>query len=126
MVHDVLILGGSGFVGSRLCELLLAPSDAAPSRVSVVTRRRDRARHLAPLPGLSVEEGDVHDEATLARLMAGRSAVVNLIGTLHGDAAAFEKAHVELPRRLALLCMRERVSQVVHISALGVARDAPS
>jgi NADH dehydrogenase len=126
MLHDVLVLGGSGFVGSRLCEMLLQPAGAPPGRVTVVTRRRDRARHLLPLPALSLEEGDVHDDATLARLVTGRSAVVNLIGVLHGDAAAFERAHAELPRRLAQACMRERVSQVVHISALGVSRDAPS
>lgn len=126
MLDDVLILGGSGFVGSRLCEMLLVPTGAPPGRVSVVTRRSDRARHLQPLPGLGIEEGNVHDDATLARLVAGRSAVVNLIGVLHGDAAAFDKAHAELPRRLAQACRREQVSQVVHISALGVARDAPS
>ena len=126
MLRDVLILGGSGFVGSRLCEMLLQPDGAAPGRLSVATRRRARARHLLTLPGLSIEEGDVHDDATLARLVAGRSAVVNLIGVLHGDAAAFDKAHAELPRRLAQACLREQVSQVVHVSALGVRRDAPS
>ena len=101
-MHDILVLGGSGFIGSRFCALLAAasPADTA-GRIAVATRRREQARHLRHLPGVVVEEADVHDDAALARLLAGRSAVVNLIAILHGDAAAFARVHAELPQRIA-------------------------
>src|SRR2546428_236794 len=92
MLDDVLILGGSGFVGSRLCEMLLVPDGAAPGRVSVVTRRRDHVRHLLPLPGFHLEEGDVHDHATLARLA--------------GAEAQFQPVWVDDVARAIVVCLR--------------------
>ena len=46
----------------------------------------------------------MHDDAQLARLLAGCDAVVNLVAILHGSAADFERVHVELPQRLARAC----------------------
>jgi len=125
-VQDILLLGGSGFIGSRLCELLVSRAGAAPGRITVATRRRAHARHLQTLPGIVLQEADVHDDAALADLVARRSAVVNLLGILHGDEAAFLRVHAALPRRLAHACREAGVARIVHISALGAASDAPS
>jgi NADH dehydrogenase len=125
-MNDVLILGGSGFLGCRLCELLVEASGGAMGDITVVTRHAPRARHLLVLPGLVVVEADVHDDAELARLVAGHAAVVNLVGTLHGDEATFGRVHAELPGRLARACLQAGVQRLVHVSALGAAPDAPS
>lgn len=122
MSHPVLVLGGSGFIGRSLCERLVR----AGWQVTVPTRRRINARAIQHLPGLTVVEADVHDPAALAALLPGHGAVVNLIAVLHGDAARFERVHVELPRRLALACEASGVQRVVHVSALGASADAPS
>ena len=76
----VLLLGGSGFVGSRIAAHLAANA----CRVVVPTRNRERARALLTLPTVQVFEADVHDDAQLASLLRGASAVVNAIGVLHG------------------------------------------
>jgi NADH dehydrogenase len=52
--------------------------------------------------------------------------VVNLVAILHGSEAAFERVHVALPRRIVAACAAAGVRRVVHVSALGVAADAPS
>jgi len=52
--------------------------------------------------------------------------VVNLVAILHGSAADFERVHVELPQRIAAACRAAGVARLVHVSALGVAADAPS
>lgn len=44
--RKVLIVGGSGFVGSAVASQLAAAGVA----LVLPTRRRDRARHLLPLP----------------------------------------------------------------------------
>jgi uncharacterized protein YbjT (DUF2867 family) len=118
----VLVLGGTGFVGRHLCEKLVR----AGWSVTVATRRRGNASAVLSLPGLEVVQADVHGGEALARLLSGHDAVVNLVAILHGNAAAFERAHVALPRTLAQACLATGVRRVVHISALGAVADAPS
>lgn len=125
-MDDVLVLGGSGFIGSRLCEMLVEQSGGAAGALTVVTRRSAHAHRLLVLPDLDIDEADVHDDAALARVVAGRSSVVNLVGMLHGDEAQFDRVHVQLPRRLARLCRHAGVRRLVHVSALGASPDAPS
>ena len=117
-----LILGGTGFVGSHVCEKL----SRLPCRVTLATRRRDSARHLQLLPMLDVVEIDVYDSVALAALLAGHDAVINLIAILHGSQAAFEKAHVQLPLELTHACETSGVRRLVHLSALGAAPDSAS
>lgn len=120
----ILVLGGTGFVGSSLCERLVARD--AGSRITVATRRLAHARTVQFLPTVDVAECDVHDDSQLQRLLAGHDAVVNLIAILHGGAADFDKVHVQLARRLANACTKVGVRRVLHVSALGVSEDAPS
>ena len=122
---NILVLGGTGYVGQAVCEHRAERSGGA-GRLLVPTRRLAHGRHLRCLPTLELVEGSVHDDAFLDRVMAGQDAVVNLVAILHGDERGFEQAHVELPRRLAAACARHGVRRLVHVSALGVAEDGPS
>lgn len=119
-MKKVLVLGGTGFVGRHVCEKLAR----AGWHVTVPTRRAGNAQAIQHLPGLTVVPADVHDEAALRRLLPGHDAVVNLVAILHGDAAAFERTHVELPAKLARACVATGVRRVVHVSALGAAPAA--
>lgn len=114
-MKNILVLGGSGFVGAHVCEKLVR----AGYRVTVPTRRWANARSVQHLPTVTVVQTDVHDAAALMRAVAGHDAVVNLVAILHGDAAAFNKVHVELPKKIADACCRSGVGQLVHVSALG-------
>lgn len=122
----VLLLGGTGFVGRHVCEHLVRRGCS----LTVLTRRAAQARPVQHLPGLTVLEGDAHDEATLLRLLPGHDAVVHLVAILQGTEAAFQRAHVELPRTLARACLSSGVRRLVHVSALGAdpatASTAPS
>jgi NADH dehydrogenase len=116
----VLLLGGTGFVGRHVCERLARLQWA----MTVVTRRASHAATVQHLPGLTVLQADVHDEAALRQLLPGHDAVVNLVAILHGDAAAFERVHVELPAKLARACLGTGVRRLVHVSALGADASA--
>ena len=116
---NVLVIGGSGFIGRHLVAALVASG----ARVTVSARRRERAKHLILLPTVDVLETDVTAPGVLERLAAGRQAVVNLVGILHGD---FHRAHVELPQAIVNACRAAGVKRLLHVSALGAARDAPS
>jgi uncharacterized protein YbjT (DUF2867 family) len=123
---NVVVLGGTGFVGRSVCARIVARAGAAGGRVVVVTRRAARARRVQMLPTVDVVQADVHDPAQLGRLVARSDVVVNLVAQLHGSEAEFQRVHVELPRKLAQACADAGVRRVVHVSALGVADGAPS
>lgn len=123
----VVIVGGSGFIGSaianRLCE--------AGVKVLIPTRRRSRAGHVLLLPNAEVVEADVHDPAALARLFEDADAVINTVGVLHSRPGTpfgpdFARAHVELPQKIVTACRTAGVPRLVHISALGASADGPS
>jgi NADH dehydrogenase len=120
-MKNVLILGGTGFVGSHVCEKLVR----AGWNVTVATRRYNNARNLMHLPSMTVQELDVHDAVALERAAQGQDAIVNLVAILHGTQAAFDKVHVELPQKIANACASAKVSKLVHISALGVNTQKP-
>ncbi len=114
----ICVLGGTGFVGGHLVARLARDGHS----IKVLTRHRERHRALLVLPTVQVGEADIHDPATLEREFAGYDAVVNLVGILNErgrDGQGFARAHVELPRKVATACRRERVGRLLHMSALG-------
>lgn len=128
MRHEsILVIGGSGFIGSHIVAQLAATG----RRVIVPTRRYHRARHLLVLPTVQLVETDIFDPLALDRLMRPADAVINLVGVLHSPAGqpwgpSFERAHVELPRRLVAACQRQGLKRFLHMSALGVDEHGPS
>ncbi|MBN8506293.1 MAG: complex I NDUFA9 subunit family protein [Burkholderiales bacterium] len=121
MTPRILVLGGSGFVGRALLEVLQREGLFA----TVPTRRASSRRELGPLPGVQAVQGDVLNEAgLLERLLPGHDAVVNLIAVLHGSEARFEQLHVQWPHRLARACVAAGVPRLLHVSALGVGHHA--
>ena len=128
---SILVIGGSGFIGSHL----VAKLGGSGYRITLPTRRLAHANHLALLPGVeNIVETNVHDDAALEKLIRNQDAVINLVGILHDKpgkrgsryGAGFARVHVDLPRRIAAACVRLGVKRYLHMSALGVAPDAPS
>ncbi len=125
---NILILGGSGFIGRSLCEQLTR-TYGGRARITVPSRRLAHAQAIQGLPGMTVLQADVHQPAQLQALLAGHDVVINLIAILQGSEAQFERAHVSLPRQLAKACTNSGLRRLIHVSALGVnneAKPAPS
>lgn len=123
-LNDICVIGGSGFVGRHIVHLLAARG----LRVTVPARDRERVKDLILLPTVDVVYADVHDPATLAGLIKGSGAVINLVGVLHDGCgnASFEQAHVELTRKIIAACEAEGVARYLHMSALGADVNGPS
>jgi uncharacterized protein YbjT (DUF2867 family) len=124
--QNILVLGGTGFVGRALCEKLVARNGGAGGRITVPTRQLARANKIRSLPTVEVTQANIHDDTTLARLVAGHDVVINLVAILHGTPDSFARVHVGLPRRLVAACTGAGVRRVLHVSALGAAINAPS
>jgi NADH dehydrogenase len=124
--QSVCVLGGSGFVGTQLVAALAREGWC----ITVPTRDPARAGHIAMIPSLRLVPADVHDPAALATLCAGQQAVVNLVGILNErgrDGRGFQRAHVDLARKLVDACRRQCVDRLIQVSALNAdAENGPS
>jgi len=122
---SICILGGSGFLGTRLVARLIRDGH----RVTVLSRDRERHKHLLVLPGLTLENCDVYDEAQLAERFRGKDVVINLVGILNErgfGGGGFRRAHTELTRMLLQAARSANVPRLLQVSALKAATDAPS
>jgi nucleoside-diphosphate-sugar epimerase len=99
----VLVLGGSGYIGSRLCTLLRDSGWAVP--VSASARRS-----LAGVESLRV---DACDPAALGRALQGIDAVVNCVA---GDAKSIRAG----ADALAQACAEAGCARIVHLSSMAV------
>jgi len=127
-IKKVLLLGGSGFVGTYIANRL----SQRGFEVTVPTRRRERTKALIIQPNVLMPEANIHCEKTLATLMQGQDAVINLVGILHSRdvqfpySRDFAEAHVELPKKIVAACKATGVRRLVHMSALKADPKAPS
>jgi uncharacterized protein YbjT (DUF2867 family) len=122
----IVVAGGTGFIGTHIVNKLLQ----AGYHVVVPTRRRDRAKHVALLPNVEIREGSLTDPRFVDDLVKNTTAVINLIGVLHGRAGEpavygpdFAQAHVEIPKRLADAAVATGIRRYIQVSALGVTDD---
>jgi uncharacterized protein YbjT (DUF2867 family) len=119
----VLVVGGSGFIGSHLVAQLAATG----RRVIVPTRHASRVRSFSVLPTVEVVQADVNKSNVLKRLVRQADAVINLVGVLHskqgklgsGYGPGFAAAHVDLPKKIVSACNDADVHRYLHMSALG-------
>lgn len=115
---NILMLGGSGFVGGHLARRL---SDDG-HRVTIATRYAPGARHLAVIPRLRVRSFDPYDVDALAGELAEHDALINLVGILNErgfGGSGFRRAHVTLVEGAIEACRRTGVERFIHMSALN-------
>jgi uncharacterized protein YbjT (DUF2867 family) len=117
----VVLLGGSGFFGRHVAQELLS----CGARLRIVGRRPERAFSLKPLAAvgqIQFVRGDVTREASLAGLLAGADAVVNLVGAFAGDLDALQGKGAG---KIAAAARAAGAAAFVHISAIGADPESP-
>ena len=113
--QQIVILGGTGFVGSHLLPRLAADGH----RIVLLSRNREQHRELGVLPGVTIRSADVYDDDMLRRHLVGADAVINLVGILNPRGRyTFQRTHVELTRRLIAACHAGGVTRLHQMSSL--------
>jgi uncharacterized protein YbjT (DUF2867 family) len=123
--QSIVVLGGTGFLGTRLVARLIKDGH----QVTVLSRDREQHKHLLVLPGLTLENCDVYAEAYLSERFRGKDVVINLIGILNErgfGGSGFRRAHTELTRGVLQAARSAGVPRLLQVSALKAAPDAPS
>src|SRR5271156_5328915 len=123
--QTIAVLGGTGFLGTRLVARLIKDGH----QVTVLSRDREQHKHLMVLPGLTLQNCDVYEEAQLSERFRGKDIVINLIGILNErgfSGAGFRRAHTELTQGVLQAARSAGVTRLLQVSALKAAVDAPS
>ena len=123
MKQAVLLLGGSGFIGRHLANQLSRQGYG----VTIPSRQREHAREkLIILPNVQLIQADIHDQQVLESLLQAHLIIINLVGILHGDSNAFQRAHVQLTEKIVHTCEAIGKRRYLHMSALGADPLGPS
>lgn len=115
----VTIFGGTGFIGRHLVQAL--------ARRGIVVRvaTRDVTRVLREKTAGAVGQVvpmrcNPNDAASVAGVIAGADAVINLIGILYEKGKnKFQRVHVEAAENIARATAQAGITNFVHVSALG-------
>ncbi|MHA6205020.1 complex I NDUFA9 subunit family protein [Dyella soli] len=111
----LVVLGGTGFVGSHLLPRLAADGH----RILLLSRNRELRREMGVLPSVRIRSADVYDGNVLRREFEGADAVINLVGVLNPPGRnGFRQAHVELAQRVVAACLAADVPRLHQMSAL--------
>src|ERR1700728_1879857 len=122
---SLCILGGTGFLGTRLVARLIKDGH----QVTVLSRDREQHKHLLVLPGLTLKNCDVYNEAQLSEHFRGKDVVINLVGILNErgfGGTGFRRAHTELTQSVLLAARSAGVTRLLQVPALKAATGAPS
>ena len=118
----VTVFGGGGFIGRYVSETLFKTG----IRVRVAERHPRRAFFLQPLAAvgqLDLVAADISHRDSVAKAVAGASAVINLVGILKGD---FEALQADGAAIVAEEAAKAGAQALVHVSAIGADPDSPS
>lgn len=111
----IAVVGGSGFFGAHLAQDLLARG----ARLRVASRHPERAFAIKPLGNLGsvrLMRCDITRPESLAGVVAGADAVVNLVGAFAGDLDAVQGSGAGA---LAAAAKAAGAGAFVHVSAIG-------
>jgi nucleoside-diphosphate-sugar epimerase len=114
----VVVTGANGFVGARICALLVDRG----ATVRAVVRRPGTA---PPLRGLEEHVGDFYDPEFAAAVVRGASAVVTTVHPMGSDRETQHRIAVEGTPVLARAARDADVPTLVHISTAAVYDRSP-
>ncbi|MSP95166.1 MAG: complex I NDUFA9 subunit family protein [Alphaproteobacteria bacterium] len=119
-----VVYGGSGFLGRHIVRALANDG----WRIRVAVRHPNTAHFLKPMGrvgSIQIVKTNINNDASVEAAMHGADAVINLVGILvPGGSQRFDAIHIEGARRIARLAAAQGVARLVHISALGAAKDS--
>jgi len=112
----ILVTGASGFIGCRVCEVLVLAHGAT---VRGTYHRPSHAARVARLP-IELVGLDLADESSIAEAIAGCDAVVHCAFGTDGDERSRRKLTGEATGRIADAALRIGVKRFVHLSSVAV------
>ena len=123
--REVLVTGGTGFLGRYVCRALIARGYLP----RLLVRIGSEGAIPDDIRGASrVTPGDITNRESVENAAQSTNAIVHLAGIIRevpGKDVTFEKIHEEGTRNAVHAAKQWRISRFVHVSALGAAPGSP-
>ena len=107
----VVVIGGAGFIGSRLTQFLLDEGN------TVVVTSRSAGGRASSNPRLSYQSVGVSDTAELERVIAGAAVVYDLSMAFGANWEEHKKLVVDSAANLARACQKHGVRRLIYTSS---------
>ncbi|HDO34526.1 MAG TPA: NAD(P)-dependent oxidoreductase, partial [Chromatiales bacterium] len=120
---NVLVTGGTGFIGSRFSLRARAEGHAVRVLAQVNTEAEDRNRSELRAAGVEFIEGSVEEAAPVREAACGMELVFHLAAAQHEANVGpehFRRVNVEGTRNVLEAALAAGVGRVVHGSTIGV------
>ena len=114
--RQVLVTGATGFVGSRLSEML---SSKEKAEVTGIGRNLDRVSHLVE-HGVTLKAVDLLDTDALKSAVEGKEFIFHTAAVLDADPDIAQSVNVDATENLVKLAGEAGVARLVHVSTVGV------
>ena len=123
--REVLVTGGTGFLGKAVCRALISRGYLPRLLVRIGSERTipDDIRRAS-----RVTPGDITNRESVENAAQSTNAIVHLAGIIReipGKDVTFDKVHVEGTRNAVHAAKLWRIPRFVHVSALGAAPGSP-
>ena len=122
----ITIMGATGFLGKYVVANLAAKGH----QIRACARHAqdaDKLRLAGAVGQVTPIAVDVNQAQTMEKAIEGADCLINLVGILcESEHIKFHDIHVEAAANMARLAKTHGVKQFIHLSALGVDRDASS
>lgn len=112
---SVLVTGATGYLGSRVCEIL-ATSEKA--KVKGIGRNLDRVAFLRD-SGVELISADIQNENDMRSLLVDVNVVIHCAVVFNVDPETAQKINVDATESLVRLSGEAKVSRFVHVSTVG-------
>ncbi len=123
----VLMTGATGFVGSRLREIVR--QDGHQVRLLVRKEGLEKAKNISPAGAYEILLGDPFDTNACLRACDGCDAVIHLVGIIRefpAQGITFDEVHRVVTSNVVDAAKRTGMERFIHMSALGAREESAS
>lgn len=123
-LNKIVILGGTGFIGSNLAFEL----SKYTKKITILTRNKEKNKKLLVLPNIEIIQTNVNDELSLRELTKGADLLINTVGVLNesDNFNSFSSLHVDLVKKISHVVSYNKIARMLHISSLNAGVSSTS
>ncbi len=113
---DVVVIGGTGFIGSHLLKQLIATNQ----RVKIIARNTATLPEIFHHPNVKVVSGDITNESVIDAAVAGTPIVIHLAHGGGGDTwEEIKRSMVDGTRVIAEACLRHKTKRLIYLGTIA-------